>query len=122
MDRLFSEKFRIVSITDYSVWIGADNKDNCAVKQVITGGQMKDWSFKDDCLVLDDVFYSSREDDKVVVRFGTHDCTKWEIVPEREETYRIRLPGTNKDWTMDLDHPNSHSRPRLSGGTLPPVV
>ncbi|KAG6380453.1 hypothetical protein JVT61DRAFT_8593 [Boletus reticuloceps] len=104
MEKHADMKFNIVLAADPKVWAGADNKDNCVVKPVITDGQMKVWSVKDGYLVLDDAWFSSYEDDKVVVRGSVKKHTIWDVI-EVDDGYQIMLEGTNKVWTASALDP-----------------
>jgi len=108
-------KYLIVSYADPKPSIGADNIDNCAVKPVITDGQMRVWSIKDDVggvfqLVLEDTWYSSHEGDKVVVKTSVDPGTRWVVirVDHGDGVYQIiSTDHSNTAWTATVVDPES---------------
>ncbi|KAF8555061.1 hypothetical protein OG21DRAFT_954389 [Imleria badia] len=103
-------KFRILSLQAVGgAWIGANNFDDCAVKPVIPNGAMKTWSIKivDGVprLVLDDIWYSAKAGDKVVVQLMVNPPTSWTITPSPGGYFMIKDTDADTYWTLIESEP-----------------
>ncbi|KAF9230327.1 hypothetical protein BU15DRAFT_69287 [Melanogaster broomeanus] len=107
-------RFMIISAVPPSLSIGADNFDNSATKDVLSDGEMRVWSLKEEGnvykIVLDENWYSTNEKDNVAVQTSVDPGTRWVISQVSPDEFRIEtatpiLP--NMAWTLTGDNPKS---------------
>ncbi|KAF9238995.1 hypothetical protein BU15DRAFT_74961 [Melanogaster broomeanus] len=107
-------RFMIISVVPPSLSIGADNIDNSATKDVLSDGEMRVWSLKEEGnvykIVLDENWYSTNEKDNVAVQTSVDPGTRWVISQVSPDEFRIEtatpiLP--NMAWTLTGDNPKS---------------